>query len=60
MPPTRLLSIGASVPPSRFTRRAWFLHLELADPVCDDSTFSRNRHGRLAETGLFAKLFDAW
>lgn len=37
----------------------WFLHLELTDPVWDHSTFSKNRHGRFAETGLFAELFDA-
>lgn len=36
----------------------WFLHLELTDPVWDHSTFSKNRHGRFAETGLFAELFD--
>jgi transposase len=37
----------------------WFLHLELTDPVWDHSTFSKNRHGRFAEAGLFAELFDA-
>ncbi len=36
----------------------WFLHLELTDAVWDHSTFSKNRHGRFAETGLFAELFD--
>lgn len=33
----------------------WFLHLELTDPVWDHSTFSKNRHGRFAEAGLFAE-----
>jgi transposase len=35
----------------------WFCRLDLADPVQDHSTFSKNRHGRFCESGLFRHLF---
>lgn len=31
----------------------WFCRLDLADAVPDHSTFSKNRHGRFRESGLF-------
>lgn len=36
----------------------WFCSLDLADPVPDHSTFSKNRHGRFRESGLFRHLFE--
>jgi len=36
----------------------WFCRLDLADPVPDHSTFSKNRHGRFRESGLFRHLFE--
>ena len=36
----------------------WFCRLDLTDPVPDHSTFSRNRHGRFRESGLFRHLFE--
>ena len=36
----------------------WFCKLDLADPVPDHSTFSKNRHGRFRESGLFRHLFE--
>lgn len=36
----------------------WFAGLNLQDPVPDHSTFSRNRHERFAEGGLFQAIFD--
>ena len=35
----------------------WFCRLDLADPVPDHSTFSKNRHGRFRESGVFRHLF---
>ncbi len=37
----------------------WNCRLDLADPVPDYSTFSKNRHDRCRESGLFRQLFDA-
>jgi transposase len=36
----------------------WFCRLDLADPVPDHSTFSKNRHGRFRASGLFRHLFE--
>ncbi len=36
----------------------WFCRLGLEDPVPEHSTFSRNRHGRFRESGVFRWLFD--
>ncbi|WP_120633752.1 transposase [Ruegeria sp. EL01] len=36
----------------------WFCKLDLADPVPDHSSFSKNRHGRFRESGLFRHLFE--
>ena len=36
----------------------WFCHLDLADPVPDHSTFSKNRHGRFRDSNLFRRLFE--
>lgn len=35
-----------------------FCRLDLTDPVPDHSTFSKNRHGRFRESGLFRHLFE--
>jgi len=37
----------------------WFCHLDLADPVPDHSTFSKNRHGRFRDSNLFRHLFES-
>lgn len=37
----------------------WFCRLDLADAMPDHSTFSKNRHGRFRESGLFRHLFKA-
>ena len=36
----------------------WFCRLDLADPVPDHSTFSKNRHGRFRDSDLLRELFD--
>ena len=36
----------------------WFCRLDLADPVPDHSTFSKNRHGRIRDSNLFRHLFE--
>ena len=36
----------------------WFCQLDLADPVPDHSTFSKNRHGRFRDSDLFRHLFE--
>jgi transposase len=36
----------------------WFCRLDLTDAVPDHSTFSKNRHGRFRESGLFRNLFE--
>ncbi len=36
----------------------WFCRLDLADPVPDHSTFSKNRHGRFRDSNLFRRLFE--
>ena len=36
----------------------WFCRLDLADPVPDHSTFSKNRHGRFRDSDLFRQLFE--
>jgi len=36
----------------------WFCRLNLTDPVPDHSTFSKNRHGRFRQSGLFRKVFE--
>lgn len=36
----------------------WFCRLDLGDPVPDQSTFSKNRHGRFRECDLFRELFE--
>ncbi|MEM8572740.1 MAG: IS1182 family transposase [Pseudomonadota bacterium] len=37
----------------------WFWKLDLTDPVPDHATFSKNRHGRFRESGMFRHLFEA-
>ena len=37
----------------------WFCRLDLADPVPNHSTFSKNRHGRFRESDLLRHLFEA-
>ncbi len=37
----------------------WFCRLDLTDPIPDHSTFSKNRHGRFRESGLFRQLFES-
>jgi len=37
----------------------WFCRLDLGDSVPDQSTFSKNRHGRFRESGLFRQLFES-
>ncbi|MGH7773413.1 MAG: IS1182 family transposase [Candidatus Binatia bacterium] len=37
----------------------WFVGLSLEDPVPDHSTFSKNRHGRFKESGIYQEMFDA-
>jgi len=37
----------------------WFCRLGLGDPVPDQSTFSKNRHGRFRESDLFRQLFES-
>jgi transposase len=36
----------------------WFCRLGLGDAVPDHSTFSKNRHGRFRESGVFRRLFE--
>ncbi len=36
----------------------WFCRLDLAAPVPDHSTFSKNRHGRFRDSDLFRHLFE--
>jgi transposase len=36
----------------------WFCHLDLADPVPNHSTFSKNRHGRFRDSDLLRHLFE--
>lgn len=36
----------------------WFCRLGLEGEVLDHSTFSKNRHGRFREAGLFRRLFE--
>ena len=36
----------------------WFCRLGLEDAVPDHSTFSKNRHGRFRESGVFGWMFD--
>jgi transposase len=36
----------------------WFVGLNLEDKVPDHSTFSKNRHERFSESGLFQEIFD--
>ncbi len=36
----------------------WFCRLDLADPVPDHSSFSKNRHGRFRDSDLFRHLFE--
>jgi len=36
----------------------WFCRLGLEDAVPDHSTFSKNRHGRFRESGVFRWIFD--
>ena len=37
----------------------WFCRLGLEDPVPEHSTFSKNRHGRFRESGIFRWLFES-
>ena len=37
----------------------WFCQLGLEDDVPDHSTFSKNRHGRFRESGLFRHVFES-
>jgi hypothetical protein len=36
----------------------WFCHLGLEDAVPDHSSFSKNRHGRFRESGVFRHVFE--
>lgn len=36
----------------------WFVGMSLDDKVLDHSTFSKNRHGRFKESGIYQKIFD--
>lgn len=36
----------------------WFCHFDLEDRVPDHSTFSKNRHGRFRDAGLFRHVFE--
>jgi transposase len=36
----------------------WFCRLGLEDAVPDHSTFSKNRHGRFRDSGMFRQLFE--
>jgi transposase len=36
----------------------WFVELSLEDKVPDHSTFSKNRHGRFKESGVYQQIFD--
>lgn len=36
----------------------WFVGLNLEDKVPDHSTFSKNRHDRFSENGVFQEIFD--
>jgi transposase len=36
----------------------WFVGLALDDKVPDHSTFSKNRHGRFKESGIYQQIFD--
>ena len=36
----------------------WFCRLDLADPVPDHSTFSKNRHGRFRDSNLLRHVFE--
>lgn len=36
----------------------WFVGLSLQDRVPDHSTFSKNRHGRFKESGIYQEMFD--
>lgn len=36
----------------------WFCRLDLADPVPNHSTFSKNRHGRFRDSNLLRHLFE--
>lgn len=37
---------------------SWFCKLDLTDPVPDRLSFSKNRHGRFWESGVFRHLFE--
>jgi hypothetical protein len=37
----------------------WFCHLSLSDRVPDQSTFSKNRHGRFRDSDAFRHLFES-
>jgi len=37
----------------------WFCRLDLGDPVPDQSTFSKNRHGRFRDSDLFRHIFES-
>lgn len=36
----------------------WFVGLSLEEKVPDHSTFSKNRHGRFKESGIYQQIFD--
>lgn len=36
----------------------WFVGLSLDEKVLDHSTFSKNRHGRFKESGIYQQIFD--
>jgi transposase len=36
----------------------WFVGVNLQDKVPDHSTFSKNRHERIADRGIFQEIFD--
>lgn len=37
----------------------WFCRLDLEDSVPDNSTFSKNRHGRFRQSDVFRHLFES-
>ncbi len=36
----------------------WFVSLDMNEEIPDHSTFSKNRHGRFKESGVFQEIFD--
>jgi len=36
----------------------WFTRLDLGQEIPDHSTFSKNRHGRFRQSGVFREVFE--